>query len=333
LLSIAAPSKAATDPDASTFQINFDDPQVRDTEQNLTRARFRQNAIDEINGAATPQNQPPTDIGCLWMSSIQDYTAMLDGFDASTDARVKRIAARLAEFSPPRVHIKETVYLELGGDWDAVNDHGTIYVNIRFWHDLYRPGWDGINMIVAHETMHSVQNVAYGNPEAQDGSTPAFLTLLSKIQREGTARYVEYDTDPEAYRNGTYGFYERAISTESYRSFPKDINMLEDVYKACYPSFDHDKFVDAYQNGMDTGGPFYDVAYGIAKAIDERLGRPALIDTVVRGPKQFYTVYEGLCATDSSLPKIPDDVVRAIDAMPMKLDDTPTSTSMTPEAH
>ena len=356
-LIVGAPSTkaATTDPDVSTFDITFDDTAVRqlialvkakdtsemslDTwlnlpankyilsvgqnEGDLTREQFRKNAVDVINGTATPDTQPLTDIGCLWMSSVQDYTAMLDAFDDSTPARVKRIAERLSEFSPKGVHIKETVYLHLGGNWDAINDHGTIYLNIRFWHDMHRPGWDGVNMIVAHETTHSVQNAVYGNPEDQSSSTPAFLTAMSKIQREGTARYVEYDTDPEAYRTSTYGFYERAISTESYRSFPTDLSLLEGVYQACYPTFDHDKFVNVYTVGMDTGGPFYDIGYGIARAIDEHLGRAALIDTIVRGPKQFYSVYEGLCESDSSLPKLPDDVVRAIAKMPMRLDDAP----------
>jgi hypothetical protein len=341
----------ASDPDKPTFDIKFDDTALRDlitmvkakdtsdtsidhwlnlpankyilsvgdSEQNLTRDQFRKNLIAEIDGTATAQSQPPTDIGSLWMSSPDDYSAMLDAFEHTADARIKTIAARLAGFSPSRAHIKETVYLHLGGDWDAVNDHNAIYVNVRFWHDLHRPGWDGINMVVAHETMHSVQNVVYGNPEDQLTSTGAFLTAMSKVQREGTARFVEYDTDPGPYTPSTYGFYYRAISTESYRAFPTDIKLMDAFYKACYPTFSQEQFMNVYAQGLGNGGPLYDVGYGIAKAIDDHLGRQALIDTVVHGPKLFYQDYMGLCASDPQLPKLPVDVEKAIDAMPDRL--------------
>lgn len=290
-----------------------------DNEQNLTREQFKKNAIAVINGTATPQTQRPNDIGCLWMSSTADFSAMLDRLEATENDRVARIIARDSSFAPDATSITETVYVHLGGDWDAVNDHGSIYLNMRFWHDTGRPGWDGVNMIVAHETMHSIQNAAYGNPENQSDSNGAFLTALSKIQREGTARYVEYDADPGPYSPGTYGFFERALDTESYRAFPRDIKILKSLTDACFPTFNHDMFVDAFQTGIDTGGPYYDVGYGIAKAIDERMGRPALIDTVERGPKQFFTQYIALSAGDRQLPKIPDDVVRAVEDMPEKL--------------
>jgi len=354
LLFLAAPTKAATDSDKPTLEITFDDTAIRelialvkakdssdasldtwlnlpankyilsvgDAEENLTREHFRANAVAEINGTATPQTQSPTDIGCLWMSSTQDYTAMLNGFEDSAEARIRRIADRLAKFCPPGTHIKETVYLHLGGDWDAVNDNGDIYVNIRFWHDLHRPSWDGINMIVAHESMHTVQNMAYGNPRDNSGATQAFVTAMSKIQREGTARYVENDTDPEAYETSSYGFYERAITSETYRSFARDMKKLEIVYTACFPKYDLDKFTDAYVDGVDTGGPFYDVGYGMARAIDERLGRRRLIATVMHGPKDFFAEYAGLCSSDSSLPKLPEDILKAVADMPDKLPDS-----------
>src|SRR3569833_611415 len=309
-LFVAPSTKSATDPDTPTFDITFNDDAVRqlialckakdsseasldawlnmpankyvlsvgDAEQNLTREKFRANAIAEIQGTATAESQPPTDIGSLWMSSTQDYTAMLNALDDSTAAHIKRIVARLSKFAPRGTHVKETVYFHLGGDWDAANDNGDIYVNIRFWHDLHRPSWDGINMIIAHETMHTIQNQAYGNPRDESGVTQAFVTAMSKIQREGTARYVENDTDPEAYTVSSYGFYERAINDETYRSFQKDTNSLEAVYKVCYPKFDVDKFNDVYIDGVDTGGPFYDVGYGMARAIDEHLGRRALLE-------------------------------------------------------
>jgi hypothetical protein len=58
----------------------------------------------------------------------------------------------------------------------------------------------------------------------------------------------------------------------------------------------------------------------MAKAIDDHLGRNELINTVVGGPKLFFTLYDSICATDSQLPKLPPDVMTAVDQMPEKID-------------
>ncbi|BDI31393.1 hypothetical protein CCAX7_34440 [Capsulimonas corticalis] len=288
------------------------------SEENLTRAQLKANAIEAINGTATPKTQPSDDMGAMRFTA-EIYTKMLDTLQASLPNRLKRITDRDKQFSPPNTDVTETVYLHLGGDWDAINANGAIYINIRYWIEQAQPSWNGFNMVVAHETMHTIQNQAYGNPEDQADGPGAFLTALSKTQREGTARYVEYDTDPEAYGQGTYGFFSRAVTTETLRSFPTDINLLKPLYDSCFPAFSHDKFVQSYASGVSGGGPFYDVGHGIAKAIDERLGRKVLIDTIAGGPKMFFTKYLELCDKDKNLPKLPDDVAKQVRVMPDKL--------------
>lgn len=293
--------------------------QVAASENNLTRAQLKANAIDVIKGTATLTTQPPDAMGCLRMDPASDYEAMLGGLEASENARIQQIEARDRAFAPAGTKIEETVYFHLGGDWDAVNFDGNVFVNIRFWHEGHAPGWDGLNMIVAHETMHTVQNLSYGNPQFQDTGTKAWLTALSKIQREGTARLVEYDTDPGSYREGTYGFYERAVDSETLRNYPRDLALLENLYKSCFPTFDHDRFTDEFMNGMNLGGTYYDIGYGIAKAIDDKLGRTALIATVSGGPKVFFGDYADLCKRNPDLPRLPDDVTQAVQTMPDKV--------------
>jgi hypothetical protein len=174
-------------------------------------------------------------------------------------------------------------------------------------------------MIVAHETMHTVQTLAYGNPEDQSTSLGSWFTALSKIQREGTARYVEYDTDSGPYHPVSYGFVERAIDTERLRAFPEDIALLGPLYDSCYPTFDHDRFADVYTNGMNTGGPYYDVGQGIAQAIDQRMGRAAFLATVSGGPKVFYGDYVALEQKDPTLPQLPPEVAAAIPSVPDRI--------------
>ena len=293
--------------------------EVGDAESNLTRAQLKANAIEAIKGQATTATQPSDSVGCLRIGSTKSYEAMLGGLEATAKARAQIIAAHDRDFSPAAASIAETVYFHLGGDWDAINYQGNVYINVRYWREARAPAWDGLNMIIAHETMHTVQNQSYGNPQFQDTGEKTWLTALSKIQREGTARLVEYDADPGPYRTDTYGFVERAIDSETLRRFPRDLALLGGLYDSCFPTFDHDKFTDEFTNGMNLGGPYYDIGHGIAKAIDDNLGRKALIDTVSGGPKPFFSAYADLCRTHGELPKLPDRVAQAIAAMPARV--------------
>jgi hypothetical protein len=181
-----------------------------------------------------------------------------------------------------------------------------VYINIHYWHDYNRPAWDGLNMIVAHETMHTIQNRAFGNPEYQDTGEKSFFTALSKIQREGIARYVEVETDPEAYQPYTYGFFYRAVDQENLRAFERDLSLLTPLTAAPYPEFNKAQFAEVYGTAMDSGGPFYDVGHGIAKTIDERSGRKTLLKTIAEGPKAFFSEYARLSEKDRSLPRLPE---------------------------
>lgn len=288
-------------------------------EGSLTRERLRSNAVAVIQGSATEASQPRGEPGRVLLQDRASYTRMLDALRASGPARIPLIAAHVARFSPPKTDVATTVYLHLGGDWDAINYQGAIYLNLHFWHDYFKPGWDGLNLVIAHETMHSVQNAAYGNPEEQNDPDGTWLTALSKLQREGTARYVEVETDPGPYEPYTYGFHYRAVASEALRGFGADLPRLQRLYDACYPRFDKAAFVRAYQEGMSGGGPYYAIGHGIARAIDDKLGRAALIESVERGPKDFFTKYLTLCARDPALPKLPADVAAQITRMPERL--------------
>lgn len=351
LLFLLSPSVSAATPTAPKIQITIDDTAVRQLvalietkdasdasvdrwlelpanrfvltvgarEGNLTREKLKANVVAAINGTATRESQPPDDIGAVRLAPVGDYKRMLDELKATVAERIARIAARVGAFSPAGTNVTETVYLHVGGDWDALNEKGSVYVNVRFWHDNFRPSWDGFNMIVAHETLHTVQNASYGNPEAQDTGAGAWLTALSKIQREGTARYLETETDPTPYAPYTYGFFYRAVDAERLRAFPADAALLQPLAAACFPVFDKPRFFTAYTSGINAGGPFYDLGHGVAKAIDEKLGRAALIETVTRGPKDFWMKYVTLAEKDAALPKLPPSAVTQIRAMQAKL--------------
>ena len=288
---------------------------VGEAEGTLTEAQLRTNLIAVITGAAAETSQPKGSMGRLLLTPLSDYKKLLDDLDAHKSEWAARAAARDALYAPFGVKINQTVYLHIGGDWDAINRDGAIYVNMAFFHDYYRPSWQGIDSLIAHETFHAVQNQAYGNPEQSDTADHAFLSALSKIQREGTARLVETDADPGPYAPGTYGFYFRAVNAEALRSFPQAMGLLQPLYDACYPNFLPDKFNSSVGQGLDSGGPYYVIGNGMAAAIEKYEGRPILIQTVRDGPLGFFRQYNAVTTWHPELPRIAPDVMRQIYAL------------------
>lgn len=293
---------------------------VGEGEGSLARESLAKNAKEVIRGTATARSQPREDAARLLIANPIATRALLAELDQTRSARAARIARHVETFTPPAVWggkpLAQTVYLHLGGTWDALNVSGDIFLNLHYWLEYYRPSLAGLNMVIAHETMHTVQNRAFGNPELQDTGDGAFFTALSKIQREGTARYVEVDTDPVSYPPYTYGFYYRAVDTEMVRDFAALLPQLQTLHDSCFPVFDKARFIEIYRTGINNGGDFYAIGHGAAKAIDERAGRAALLQTVSGGAKAFWSRYAEVAKKERTLPALPEAVAKRIPALP-----------------
>lgn len=287
-------------------------------ENDLTPDQLRANVKAVIEGKATDATQPRYSMGRVLLEPVDDYRKLLDELHAHEAEWIARCEARDALYAPAGAHITQTVYLHVGGDWDAINRDGAIFINMAYFHDYYRPSWDGIDAIISHETFHAVQNQVYGNPEQTDTSDEAFLTALSKIQREGTARLVEVDADPGPYQPYTYGFFFRAVDEETLRAFPTDIALLQPLYDACYPNLDMDKYEAQVGSGLNNGGSYYDIGEGIAQAILTYDHSGGLIDTVKGGPLVFFNHYMKLTRRHKELPRLPADVENAIHRLSSK---------------
>jgi hypothetical protein len=288
---------------------------VGQEEGEMSVTQLKANVKAVIDGTANNQNQPLSTFGRVYIPSTQDYSSMLLELHKYAGDWLNLCALRDASFAPSGVNVKQTVYIHLGGDWDAINKDGSIYINMAYFHDNFHPSWSGLNLLISHETFHAVQNEAFGNPETSDTSDEAFITALSKIQREGTARMVEVDADPDGYTQGTYGFYFRAIDNESIREFPSTLPLLSTLTMACYPKLDADSFQAEVNRGLDSGGTYYTLGEGIALAIDRYAGRQRFIQTVTKGPLDFFDCYAGLCKSHADLPRIPDDALIQIERL------------------
>jgi hypothetical protein len=287
-------------------------------ENDLTPEELRANVKAVIDGTATDQSQPRYSMSRVLLEPLDEYRKMLDDLHAHESEWLALCEARDTQFAPPGTHINQTVYLHVGGDWDAINRDGAIFINMAYFHDYYKPSWSGLDAIIAHETFHAVQNQVFGNPESQDTSDEAFITALSKIQREGTARFIEVDTDPGSYAPYTYGFFFRAVDNETLRNFPQDIPLLDTLYAACYPTLDKPKYADAVGAGLNNGGPYYDIGEGMVEAIYTYDHQNGLIDTVKKGPIAFFSRYIHLTDKHSELPKLPADVASAVHSLSKK---------------
>jgi len=288
---------------------------VGDLEGQLTVAQLKGNVKAVIDGTATNITQPLSYFGRVYIPSTSDYSAMLDELHKQSTSWLTECALRDAQFAPNGVTVKQTVYLHLGGDWDAINKDGAIYINMAYFHDNFSPSWSGLNLLIAHETFHAVQNQAFGNPESTFTADDAFMTALSKIQREGTARMVEVDTDSDGYTQGTYGFYFRGVDEEGLREFSSTMPLLSNLTQSCYPALDLNIYQDQVTRGLDSGGPYYTLGEGIAMAIDKYAGRKRFIQTVSRGPLDFYDCYIKLCQDHTDLPVLPSDTAAAIERL------------------
>ena len=281
----------------------------------LTRAQLYDGVKAVIDGTATEQAQPRYGFGRMLMSPLADYTAMSAELHTRASEWLTRCAQRDALYSPRGVNVAQTVYLHLGGDWDAINKDGAIYINMAFFHDYFAPSWFGLDLLIAHETFHAVQNQAFGNPESAAGPDLAFYSALSKIQREGTARWVEVETDAQGYSSGTYGFYFRAVDQESLRQSAMTLPLLSSLASACYPAYDAGAYAQQVGAGLNSGGPYYTLGEGIAAGIERFAGRRRLIETVENGPLDFFDCYNGLARRHRELAPLPTEALARIEAL------------------
>ncbi len=289
-------------------------------EHALTRDELRANVKAVIDGTATTETQPKYAMGRLMVSPTSDYAAMIDELHKREDGWLQTCQDRDELYSPDGITINQTVYLHLGGDWDAINRDGAIFINMHFFHDYFTPSWFGLNLLIAHETFHAVQNRAFGNVESTDSPDLAFFTALSKIQREGTARLVEVETDTDGYSPGTYGFYFRAVDNESIRQFAAALPIVNGITDACYPAYDADQFAKTLASGLDSGGLYYTIGEGMAQAIEKYDGRRRLIQTVSNGPLDFFDCYAQVARKHSDdLPPLPDATYRHVETLRSEL--------------
>ncbi|MBI1805993.1 MAG: hypothetical protein HYR76_02940 [Ignavibacteria bacterium] len=163
--------------------------------------------------------------------------------------------------------------------------------------------------VVAHEVFHA----AFGAYKATSSSwnrysgkhqTP-FDELLDLTQNEGIAYYLSLDQRGQGYLPRDW--FNR--TREVFSTFNKNASEL------LSPTLTPRRAGELIRTANLSG---YWESYGamtgmfIAREIDLRMGRAALIESIARDPADFFQKYINLIGQDSNLPKLSDSIVRQI---------------------
>jgi len=159
---------------------------------------------------------------------------------------------------------------------------------------------------LAHECFHAVFG-AYrsGFPEDTLPRTP-FLALAHLVQNEGIAYHLsrEIRDGGEVPPSKWFDATKRAVET-------LNAAFLELQSPVLTPGRARDLMMNSNLSGSFEGNYGATAGLRIAYEIENRLGRPALTETVREGVRSFFEKYRELCRRDSNLPRLDDRVLRA----------------------
>jgi tetratricopeptide (TPR) repeat protein len=213
---------------------------------------------------------------------------------ASIRAREGELAERAERSLSPYLPAGRTipplqVFFHLGGSWDGrASDH--VYINLTFFQERGLGSLPGLDALLVHEFYHRAQASLLGSSDDYSSRFSALFTILMRIQREGTARHLEYlylrERFPESaldrtnfskYRDGLHGAGEHSDMLAEILDTVEDGRRLEAR-----------RLTD---QAATRGGPLYAIGHAMARTIDQNLGAAPLARAAVEGPIAFFEAY------------------------------------------
>lgn len=197
---------------------------------------------------------------------------------------------QMAPYLPPgRPLPPMRVFFHLGGSWDGrSSDH--VYINLTYFHERGVASQPGLDALLVHELYHLVQASLLGSSDDYSSRFSALFTIMMRIQREGTARHLEFlylenrfpagaldRTNYGKYRDGLHDAVRQAEVLEEILDRVEDGRRLEAR-----------RLTDIAAN---KGGPLYAIGHAMARAIDRNLGAAALGRAGAEGPVAFFNAY------------------------------------------
>ncbi len=171
-----------------------------------------------------------------------------------------------------------------------IHDHIVLDITNEYYHSSAR----AILSCLVHEVFH----IGYGNQQRLrrelDLDDATVNAMLNSLQNEGLATYVAYTAQHlfPAPDDRDFAMLERERDVKIRR------HKVNELFRRAKSGNPGDLWGAFWSTGIRDRG-YYVVGAYMAKTIDERLGREALIATVAQGPRAFVRVYNQ--AVDESM--------------------------------
>jgi hypothetical protein len=182
------------------------------------------------------------------------------------------------------------VRFHLGGTWDG-RTTDAVYINLGLYNKRGLENLPALDALLVHEIFHRAHGVLFPGVEDWSSRQSALFSVLLRMQQEGIARHIEYQwlrarEVPVAVDDAHLQMYEDGL-----RRAPEHARLFADILAAIDAGNRERARVLAAQ-GFQSGGPLYALGHLMAREIEARSGRPALVATVRTGPLAFLSAYE-----------------------------------------
>lgn len=257
-------------------------------EGSLSREQLRENLWHAVLGHGERTGRG---VGSLAVESLDSLESLVLRLKAMR-ARIERaVQSSVEPFLPATIDsVDAIVRFHLGGGWSG-RSSDDIYVSMSFLGRFSEPRLLGIESLVAHEVVHLIHGKV--SPLPADGMTAEALfgAALAQVHAEGIARHVEYELLQAGAPDGTFAEFARWQCDSGLAGFANAFRNVDRIREACMRQKDMDGCRSLIRRGISRGGSIYATGHGMARAIEQALGRSILAGTLQRGPGAFFELY------------------------------------------
>jgi len=147
-----------------------------------------------------------------------------------------------------------------------------------------------------HELCHQAQMVLFPKMTEIEVANKNQQSVLIHLMTDGLASYTAYKAQ-ELYTFDTFYKYKMLEDIKVVSALPKDIN---DFFSQAATLSDEEYFNMQEEVGYGKEAYYVFGAY-MAKMIDEKLGRKALTDTLLTGPRSFVSIYNSIASPEMKI--------------------------------
>ena len=226
--------------------------------------------------------------------------ALVRQIDTNPRLYIKPAETAIARYSPQGVTLVADAVIVLGGTSDGWSPGVKRAGRDQFYiaSDYFKGDANGLSALLAHELFHVVQsNVNKANTNILSSSSDAIiLTLCQNLLDEGTASLVGDMLNWPG--EGAYLKKNREKYTRNLQRLPEIANLFSSlIYRAAYDpkATIDDLYPLAFTGSWDSS--VYYLGYYMAKTIEQKAGRPALIAALSASPAEFVIRYNRIASS------------------------------------